>query len=753
MKVFIDPYPFNPSALVPSDVKFSPDGRLFAVVTQCGLVSTNEIESTVWVFNVGAERQFLVQTVGSESPKPSAIARMAAVSNDSSITDLKWISEDRLAFLGRDHNELRSLFTVDVNTGKLRKLTPDSQDVNQFDIVNGTTVYTATLEAGKPSKADEIVITGHSISSVLGGESPDIATTFGKASGLWVIRDNRQTAVIDETTGKQVRLITDLLALSPSGHALVVTKHVDHTPKSWEAYEPPSGLSDSYRLKASTPAPGGDPAYQVLEPKQYAVVNLDSGRVDPIDAPLGEDLQYYTPKKALWAKDSRQVLLVNTYLPFEDVEENGKRRLAKNPCVALVNRISGGTTCLALVTQSGFEQYWRDGTIHLLKEVTWDQNTQEVLLRSWTYSNGNDSTHTEDPPEVYRLENGVWARMKNKWTSPRLPLSIEVHQDLNDAPAIFAADPTQLRARKIWDPNPQLQTMRLGEVSVYEWHDQTGRKWMGGLTKPPGFLPGKQYPLVIQTHGFRQREFMTVGTFTTAFAARPLAAMGIMVLQVEEKTDVDETPEEAPVNAGGYVAAIDALAADGLVDPNRVGIIGFSRTGYYTLEALTKTPKRFAAAIIADSDFLGYMQRLLGVDGNPGNTSTREAIQIYGALPFGDGLKAWIEKAPAFNLDKIVTPLRIEVHDLFSVLMNWEIYAGLRLQGKPVDLIQLPSAVHIVAKPLERLASEQGSVEWFDFWLNNHEEIDPIKAEQYSRWHTFRELQGKAGVPSSVSVR
>jgi hypothetical protein len=77
--------------------------------------------------------------------------------------------------------------------------------------------------------------------------------------------------------------------------------------------------------------------------------------------------------------------------------------------------------------------------------------------------------------------------------------------------------------------------------------------------------------------------------------------------------------------------------------------------------------------------------------------------------------------------------VRMEVHDKFSLLMNWEVYAGLRLQGKLVDMIQLPDAAHEVTKPLERFASEQGDVDWFNFWLNDREDPDPSKARPLAR--------------------
>jgi hypothetical protein len=71
-------------------------------------------------------------------------------------------------------------------------------------------------------------------------------------------------------------------------------------------------------------------------------------------------------------------------------------------------------------------------------------------------------------------------------------------------------------------------------------------------------------------------------------------------------------------------------------------------------------------------------------------------------------------------------------------LEEWEIYASLWKQGKPVDLVYFPNGQHILQKPLERLASQQGNVDWFRFWLKGEEEADPIKARQYALWRQLR---------------
>ena len=61
--------------------------------------------------------------------------------------------------------------------------------------------------------------------------------------------------------------------------------------------------------------------------------------------------------------------------------------------------------------------------------------------------------------------------------------------------------------------------------------------------------------------------------------------------------------------------------------------------------------------------------------------------------------------------------------------------------GRPVELIYLPDAVHILVKPWERLTSQQGDVDWFCFWLKGEKDEDPEKREEYERWLEMRERQ------------
>jgi dipeptidyl aminopeptidase/acylaminoacyl peptidase len=251
-----------------------------------------------------------------------------------------------------------------------------------------------------------------------------------------------------------------------------------------------------------------------------------------------------------------------------------------------------------------------------------------------------------------------------------------------------------------------------------------------------------RYPLVIQTHAFSKDEFWINGPWNSAFAAQPLAAHGIVVLQVGGTTEkgadhgVWGTPGEAPRQMAKYEGAIDYLDGLGIIDRARVGIIGFSRTVYGVEYTLTHSRYHFSAATAADGFDGGYVQYLV----NP--YAKTDYYTVNGGDPFGATLELWLKNSPSFTVDRLHTPIRLEAYrNLSSVIGSWEWYAKLVLLDRPVDLIYLPDGDHVLVKPWERLTSQQGNVDWFRFWLKDEVDSDPGKREQYERWRHMREQQ------------
>jgi dipeptidyl aminopeptidase/acylaminoacyl peptidase len=219
--------------------------------------------------------------------------------------------------------------------------------------------------------------------------------------------------------------------------------------------------------------------------------------------------------------------------------------------------------------------------------------------------------------------------------------------------------------------------------------------------------------------------------WSSAFAARPLAGKDILVLQ--SPMFADSTVEEGPHEQARYLGAINYLDQRGLIDKNRVGIVGFSRTVFEVAYALTHSQFRFAAASLVDGVDGGYFQYIA--------FGPRDNGFVNGADPFGDGLTLWFRRSPGFNLDKVTTPVRILALGPWSVIGSWEWFSGLTLINRPVDFVYLPDASHLVVKPRERFVAQQTLVDWFSFWLKGEEDPDHAKAQQYARWRELRKLQ------------
>src|ERR1700679_4010249 len=126
-----------------------------------------------------------------------------------------------------------------------------------------------------------------------------------------------------------------------------------------------------------------------------------------------------------------------------------------------------------------------------------------------------------------------------------------------------------------------------------------------------------------------------------------------------------------------------------------------------------------------------------------------EQILDAGTKPYGDGLRTWFEQTPGFNTDKIQAPVLVFAADPEHLIHLWSLCASLRDQGKPVDLQYIRSGDHNIMQPLHKLAHQEEMVDWFDFWLNSHEDEDPTKTNQYARWHELRGML-EAGMAAHV---
>jgi dienelactone hydrolase len=707
---------------------FSPDGRYFVTVTERGVLPQGLTEATVWLFETAAVRK----SVSGDLPvHPVALARVsAAVNDDGIISQLAWEqSGTSLLFLGRSGRENRQLFRARLQDHSATALTPAIQDVVSYAASPSRIVYFAAPNtapehawwANDPSAVDVVNGTGQSLMEYLFPNYPKpVPTPFE----VWQVRGAIAKPIIEASTRRPMKVLgsseVSYMSLSHDGSRLVAIANADRIPPLWARYEIPKDpdvrpfqpdVQDS-----SAPSSAGRAADDYGRAVQYQFFDLTNGtRHALLEAPVA-DFHRGGPDalQAAWSADDRFVAVSGTYLPMDS---KGDSSPFTGVCGAAVIEVRAGSVACLLDHPAGKPT--------AVAALHWDLAGRLIV-------EGSGFATAE-----YEQASAMWQLTGRHPEQPRPALELALHQSLNEPPVLAVNDSTG-HSHFIFDPNPQLSAIDLGTVAFYRWKDPRGRDILGALAKPSGFVSGHRYPLVIQTHNLRTRRFFAAGTSETATAGRALTARGVLVLQVDEPEPTLDWEESQRNGVDVYLAAIDKLTADGFIDPKRVGITGYSRAGTYVAKAITQVPERFAAAVLSNTDAGTLSTYEAYVDYLMPTYADEAANFMAGAKPYGSGLQKWLERAPGFHSENVRAPVLFSVGGPQHLLGLWGFYAALRDQGKPVELQYFRSGAHTFRKPLQILAHEELLVDWFDFWLNGHEDPSPEKAEQYARWRKLR---------------
>lgn len=695
---------------VPGDEHIiAPDGEHVAVVVKRGNLARNTVDFALLVFDAANLLR---------RPTPDTVVMLSSSSNRPGIERVRWLADNAtLAFLGERPGELPQVYTLDTRTRALTQRTHASTVITTFDVAPaGEPVVYAAEES--PDTAPYAAMRARGFVVPPKAFVGDLMAGEWLAGPSWEARRPRALHVVRRGADRLMPLpdsamgytecFLSWLSIAPTGDLALIPCTPRTPPAAWAGY-----LETQFRTEA-------DRGYSAPE---YVVLNLATGQVRPLTAtPFG------WASHALWAPDGRSVVMTNALLPLTGPDSAAR---ATHNMVAEVD-VQAGSVSLLVSRDSLVPQGWnaRTGII-------------ELVPGWWEPARSSHTTRL-----FYRKTPRGWAAVPGVASANRAP-ALTVDQGLNAPPRLVVVDPRTQALHLVYDPNPGLLTIhRFGREEIVHWRTKAGDDRAGGLYWPPDYVPGRRYPLVIQTHGFDSTAFWPYGAFSTGQAAQPLANAGIMVLQVSDPpAEVWVTPREAPSFQESVEGAIDALDRRGLIDRTKVGLSGFSRTCFYALYFLTHSSYPIAAARLTDGIDGSYVQYL----GFGLLTGVRnEFSRFNGGEPFGTPLAMWRQRSPGFNLDRVTTPLQLTALASASLLTEWEPYAGLLLQAKAAELVYLPDASHILVKPWERLTSQQGAVDWYRFWLQGAENSDSTKAEQYVRWRELRSLRQSQGPSDSA---
>jgi hypothetical protein len=642
---------------------------------------------------------------------------------------IQWLGEDRFVFCWNDDQGVIQVFQADIGARTLTQLTHSSTDIVVHTVIarrDGTLVFASRTDHGHTDRrsrellASGFVVTNDDAFSVVQKRLDGLSALTRAWDVDWYIQRGQDAPTELNLSGRpHVPREPWTAVLSPDGRYAILSDAPRDIPNTWRSYSNPMirrGVTEWFDISR-------DATFAKCIATLY-LLEFDTGHTRPIwPVPSIASLK----PTVFWAPDSRSFVVGPTALPLPTSDEAG---ISSNALVE-VDAATGSFRRIPFDAD-----YTRDWTANSVRWLSHDS----IVVR------------TTVAERLFRRLNGVWKESSERSKRPAKPrIALQVREDLNIPPRIYAVDYRLDREALVLDPNPGLEDrFRLARVEEVDWTVQ-GQLWKGLLYLPRDYDGETRLPLVVQTHGVLPYPrfslygniYSGLSTGTGVHVAQLLASRGIAVAQF---SDLPSTysggkigpASEAEASMGGYEAGVRELVRRGIVDESRVGLLGFSRTGWLVQYTLSHSKFPFAAALTSDNISGGYLEATLWTAG--------VMEEENGGPPFGAALQSWLKQAPPFNAEFISTPLRLvqQTGPIEYVLTQWELFSRLRRLRKPVELYVIPDidhGDHALQNPLQVLSLQQGTIDWFRFWLQDFEDHDMNKTEQYRRWRELRDLR------------
>jgi dipeptidyl aminopeptidase/acylaminoacyl peptidase len=171
----------------------------------------------------------------------------------------------------------------------------------------------------------------------------------------------------------------------------------------------------------------------------------------------------------------------------------------------------------------------------------------------------------------------------------------------------------------------------------------------------------------------------------------------------------DLVGRENDIEVQDILAGVDAMIAQGLADPDKLGVIGWSNGGYLTNCIITWTD-RFKAA----SSGAGILDMVIqwGSEDTPGHV-----VNYQRGLPW-ETPDAYRKSSPVFGLAKVKTPTLIHVGGAdprCPPAHSRGLYRALRRYlNVPTELVVYPNEGHGLTTYKNRKAKMEWDLAWFD---------------------------------------
>jgi dipeptidyl aminopeptidase/acylaminoacyl peptidase len=345
-----------------------------------------------------------------------------------------------------------------------------------------------------------------------------------------------------------------------------------------------------------------------------------------------------------------------------------------------------------------------------------------------------DGVYTK--PARFTKQGSTWSRQWITGATPRNYFDLVLGDDGHTVVYEYstASTPTQwyraqLDGAQITSPvqithlNPTFKNHPIAKTEVIHWKGGNDDEVEGLLYYPDDYQPGKKYPLIVATHGGPAGADHDAWSESWAYSNNLLTQRGAFILKTNYHGSSDYGLKWVEsICCGKYYTleipdiekGVDSLITKGLVDPDKIGALGWSNGSILSIELTVTDPDRYKAAAVGAGD-VEWISDWANVDFG-------EAFDHYyfGKAPFQDP-QLYIKESPLFKMDRVKTPTLIfhGTNDRnVPTDQSWEYYRTLYWLNKvPVKFILFPGEPHGPRKLTHQLRKVNEEMAWFDEYL------------------------------------
>jgi dipeptidyl aminopeptidase/acylaminoacyl peptidase len=714
-----------------SDPQVSPDGKWVAYVVSGNDRDADESRSTIWMTSWDGSQQVQLTTPGHEisSPRWSRDGRYLSYLNTPACTDKSQV------------------MLFDRRGGEARALTSVTDDIQSYEWSPDSKRIALVMEQGAPKAAPAVGATTESPQS--NGTVPDKAASppadpAPKADtppkpividslhfkqdkdGYLGTGHNRHLYLLDVDT-RAVQPLTnapefneDLPAWSPDSHriAFVQSREKDMDPDGMTDIDlidiPRSAgpTSTAAAQPSSAPAshPTNYPAPRIPPPYSQSPIAGPSAVTPALPTPPPREattaapqptpsthptklLRIYAPnqQKLTWSPDGKTLAFLQGVEP--KYGQYGQDRLA-------ITNVAGGATPQVLtdsLDRAVTSYVFTKDSTEITATIDDDTTAYPITLNTRTHASKRLSQGLAVVSSLVSAA-GHTAVLSSNDTSPT---------------EVYALEGDHLR-KITKHTDAFVAQLKIGAVHDLQFKSADGTPIHGLVVEPPNFEPGRKHPTILYIHGGPnlqdEHSFAYDGY---QFKRQMLAAGGFVVLGVNYRGSSGKGDAFSRAIAADWghkevedlMAGVDVLVQQGIADPARLGIGGWSYGGMLT-DYTIGSNAGFAAAVSgagtanplglygADQYYLQYNKELGDPWRNP---------DVYIKLAY-----------PLLHADRIRTPTLFMGGDKdfnVPIVGGEQMYLALHTLGVPTQLIVYPGQYHTLTRPsflkdrLERMAA------------------------------------------------